>query len=237
MTGVQLKQAREARGWTQADTARRLKVTQAYVSMLEGEHRRVPPRLARKTLRLLPVSPTALPLPEAVAKASERERPSENLWSEDDFAQELGTLGYVGFRYLKGNAPRWNPAELLLGMLRRRELDARLREALPWVPFQFVEMDWEWLVREAKLHNAQNRLGFVMTLAHRLTLRKRAGVPRHFEEALACLKDSRLAKEDTLCHASMTQVERRWLRENRPPEALEWNLLTDLKVEDLAHAD
>jgi hypothetical protein len=46
---------------------------------------------------------------------------------------------------------------------------------------------------------------------------------------------SGLAKEDTLCHDSLTEAERKWLRVNRPPEAARWNLLTDMKAENLPH--
>jgi hypothetical protein len=49
------------------------------------------------------------------------------------------------------------------------------------------------------------------------------------------LERSRLVREDTLCHDSMTQAERKWLRQNRPPDAEHWNLLTDLDVRHLAY--
>ncbi len=50
------------------------------------------------------------------------------------------------------------------------------------------------------------------------------------------LERSRLVREDTFCHASLTEVEKRWLREKRPPEAQHRNLLTDLTVEQLPYA-
>jgi hypothetical protein len=43
-------------------------------------------------------------------------------------------------------------------------------------------------------------------------------------------------REDTLCHESMTEAERRWLRERRPEEARHWNLLTGLVPEHLSYA-
>ena len=52
----------------------------------------------------------------------------------------------------------------------------------------------------------------------------------------AVLDRSRLAKEDTLCHDSLTEAERKWLRVNRPPQAAHWNLLTDMKAENLPHS-
>jgi hypothetical protein len=53
---------------------------------------------------------------------------------------------------------------------------------------------------------------------------------------LEVLERARLAREDTSCHDSMTQVERTWLREHRSPAAAYWNLLTDIKGEHLAYA-
>ena len=49
----------------------------------------------------------------------------------------------------------------------------------------------------------------------------------------ANLERSRLAREDTLSNESMTQAERKWLRQNRPSKARHWNLLTDLDVRHL----
>jgi hypothetical protein len=34
----------------------------------------------------------------------------------------------------------------------------------------------------------------------------------------------------------MTDAERRWLRQHRPPQAEHWNLLTDLRPEHLPYA-
>jgi hypothetical protein len=50
------------------------------------------------------------------------------------------------------------------------------------------------------------------------------------------LERSRLAAEDTLCHAALGPAHRRWLRESRPPEAAAWNLLTDWRPEHLRYA-
>jgi hypothetical protein len=43
-----------------------------------------------------------------------------------------------------------------------------------------------------------------------------------------------LARTDTL--ARLTNAERRWLETERPPEAKQWNVLSDLSVEHLSHA-
>jgi hypothetical protein len=49
------------------------------------------------------------------------------------------------------------------------------------------------------------------------------------------LDRSRLVREDTLCHDSMTRAERKWLEKNRPPEARYWHLLTDLDLKHLTY--
>ena len=54
-------------------------------------------------------------------------------------------------------------------------------------------------------------------------------------EQEAVLERSRLVREETLCHDSLTQSERRWLQSNRSDEAKHWNLLTDLSPEHLSH--
>lgn len=50
------------------------------------------------------------------------------------------------------------------------------------------------------------------------------------------LERSCLMCEDTLCHDSLTEPERRWLRDNRTEEAKHWRLLTDMTPEQLHHA-
>jgi len=45
-------------------------------------------------------------------------------------------------------------------------LDARITEALPWLLREYAgKVNWTWLVRQAKLRNLQNRMGFVTQLA------------------------------------------------------------------------
>jgi hypothetical protein len=144
-------------------------------------------------------------------------------------ADDLAGLGYPGFAYLR---PRnWkpkNPTDVLLRALAQDDLEARLVEALPWLVVKYWPLDREWLVREAKLRDLQIRLGFVVSLACRLA--ERAGDARKaraLNELETELERSRLAREDTLCKASLPEPERRWLAENRPEEAKHWNVLTD----------
>lgn len=226
MTGQDLRRAREDAGWTQVEAAQRLGLTQAYLSMVERGHRVVSAKLETKAFAVLEFPATALPLTSA---------PTSFL-SRDGFQRDLGALGYPGFSYLR-KGPKQNPAQLLFRALDQRDLDARVTEALPWLVLTYAEMDWEWLVSNVKLHDRQNRLGYVVAVANEV-LRRRSGEGRTqaWRRYEVALERSRLAMEDTLCHDSLTVVERNWLRDNRSPEAAHWNLLTDLKADHLAYA-
>jgi transcriptional regulator with XRE-family HTH domain len=231
MNGEELREARLRASWTQQQAAGRLGVTQAYLSMVEHGRRVLPAILARKAVEMLHASPTALPLREDWANPA-----SDN----DKLRSELAGLGYPGFAHVRGRA-RHNPAEVLLNALNKSELDTRVVEGLPWLAFAYADLDWDWAVQNAKLHDLQNRLGFVTTLAGQLGASQASrqssdeARSRRLKEYAAVLDRSRLAKEDTLCHDSLTEAERKWLRVNRPPEAAHWNLLTDMKAESLPH--
>jgi len=209
------------------ETAEKLGVTQAYLSMLERGRRPLPYDLARLAVETLHAPPTALPLREqAFATPAESEK----------LSLQLAALGYPGFAHLRAKAKR-NPAEVLLTALNAANLDNRVTEGLPWLALAYADMDWDWAVQNAKLLDRQNRLGFVVTLASQVAAKSadphRAG---RLREYAAVLERSRLVKEDTLCHDSLTEAERKWLRTNRPAEAAHWNLLTDMKAENLPHA-
>lgn len=189
----------------------------------------MPEKLGRKAAGVYGLSAAALPLevaPDGLGPVA-----------QDDLAADLAALGYPGLSYLGARARKKNPAEVLLSGLNTADLESRLVEALPWVVWSFPEMDWQWLKRAAKLHDLQNRLGFVTSVA-------RGVAEKHGEREKADLlarqllelEPSRLAREDTLCHDSLTQAERRWLREHRTKEAAHWNLLTDLTPEHLNYA-
>jgi transcriptional regulator with XRE-family HTH domain len=219
---------RERKGWDQAVAAPRLGVSQPYLSLLETGRRRVPEELARKAARVYGLSAATLPL-----EASwERLKPAD----EALLAAELASLEYPRLSYLKPRRGR-NPAEILMSALAASDLDSRLVEALPWVAWRFPEMDWRWLVGAAKLNDLQNRLGFVTSVARRLAERQGdAGTATLLGEKESVLERGRLAREDTLCHDSLTDAERRWLRAHRPEEAKHWGLLTDLSPEHLDYA-
>src|SRR5688572_19620760 len=116
MTGQELRDARKERGWTQADVAGRLGVSQGYVCLLERDQRQVPARFAQKLASLLNLSPSRRPLSATMA-------PLE----ADAATRALGALGYPGFAHYR-QRQTLNPAELLLRAMRTPELDARVVE-------------------------------------------------------------------------------------------------------------
>jgi transcriptional regulator with XRE-family HTH domain len=198
--------------------AERLGLSQGYVSLLESGKRSVPPRLAQSLRGRLGLSPSTLP-------------PSEVDLDPERLPSALGALGYEPFAYLRGRL--LNPAAVLLSALCQKTLPSRVVEALPWLALHFPGLNREWLVERAKVRNVQNRLAYVATVAAELAV---GGAATELHELVQELEPSRLAREDTLCNDSMTDAERRWLRERRPPPAEHWNLLTDLRREHLPYA-
>jgi transcriptional regulator with XRE-family HTH domain len=228
MTGKDLQDGRTQKAWTQEEAARRLGVSQPYLSLLENGSRRVPVKLAHKASTLFELSPTRLPMKTNWHSVEEEQNAA--------LASDLAALGYPGFAYLKSARQR-NPAEVLLAALSTKELEPRLTEALPWVLMRYVDLDWEWLMRAAKVNDLQNKLGFLTSVARRLAqnLGKRdAATLLRDKESL--LERSRLVREETLCHESLTQAERKWLKSNRSKEAKHWHLLTDLSPKHMDHA-
>ena len=220
-----LRDARRSAGLTQAAVATRLGVTQAYVSMVEQGRRDVPAAMRDKVAQVYGLGPAAL------AVSSDR-----SPMKSPDVARSLAALGYEPLAYLRARR-QLNPAEVLLRALRHPDLESRVAEGLPWVLLQYPDLDWDWLVRESKLADVQNRLGFVVTLARQVAERREdAALAARLREREQRLDASRLAREDTFCHESLTQAERRWLRTERPPEAAHWNLLTALRGDQLRYA-
>src|SRR5260370_33607665 len=118
----------------------------------------MPYDLARLALETLDVTPIALPL-----RAQVFETPVGN----ERLGLQLAALGYPGFAHLRAKARR-NPAEVLLTAVNEANLDNRVTEGLPWLALAYADMDWDWVVQNAKLLDRQNRLGFVVTLASQL---------------------------------------------------------------------
>ena len=225
MSGTDLRAARREQGMTQAELAARLDVTQAYVCLLERERRAVPKRLARKLVGVLKLSPSTLPV--QVARGALK---------ADEASAALGAVGYPGFAYLRNRHPL-NPADLLLRTLRATDVDTRVLEALPWLLVRYPDLDWPWLLRQAKGDDLQNRLGFLLAVARQLAeLRCEASASQKLAAQENALDGSRLQREDAF-RASMTEAERRWVREHRPSLAAHWNMLSTMDARELADAN
>jgi transcriptional regulator with XRE-family HTH domain len=228
MTAEQWATGRGKAGLTQVAAARALDITQPYLSQLETGLRAASAGLARRAAKLYKLPASALPLPEPLEVQDV---------SPDDLQGKLAALGYPGFEHVRSKAGA-NPAEVILAAVVKRDLDARLVEALPWVLSAYPDLNWEWLRDRVKLQNAQNRLGYVVHLAEQVA----RTLPEH-EKALCALssweselEEARLAPEGTLCRDSMSEAERVWLRAHRPNAAAHWNLLTSLTAEQLPYA-
>lgn len=233
MTNQQFREGRLKAGLTQMEAAGRLGVSQPYLSQLEKGQRPVTAELARAAAALYRLPATALPVPEAA--------PTGTVADPSRLARQLSSLGYPGFAHLRPHS-KVNPAGVVLEALLQKDLEVRLSEALPWVLLKYPDLDWPWLVNHSKLHDAQNRLGFLVAMARKLAATQTATQTEcqsAYEKLSAAeqqLERARLAREDTLCRESMPEAERRWLRENRSSVARHWNLLTSLSADQLSYA-
>lgn len=223
VTGDEVRQARLTKGWTQADLAKTLGVSQAYVSLLESNRRPVADRMSRKLVSALGLPASALPVTL-----------DSTPLHADGAARALGALGYGGFARMHATR-KLNPAELLVRTLRAPNVEGRLVEAMPWLLVNHPRLDWEWLLSVAKQNDLQNRLGFVVTLARELAetrkLTSAAQVLRHWERVL---ERSRLQREEAFAADSLTDAERTWLRRHRSKAAARWNILTNISADSLA---
>jgi transcriptional regulator with XRE-family HTH domain len=223
----ELKQARQHKGWTQEEAASHLGLTQAYLNLLENGKRRLTPRVVRRAVSVYRLSPEVLPVGEDFV-------PTQT--SDDQLVEWLVRLEYPGFAYLKTHTARKNPYEVLLTALGQASLDARVAEALPWVAMKYGQPD-TWLVGTARKFNLQNKLGFVVRLGRRVA-ESRGDNTRSKElgKLEEMLEQSRLAKEGFFYRPPMTEREREWLSKNRTADAVHWNLLADMRPEQLSYA-
>lgn len=215
---LNLKTTRRRLGLTQRDVANDLGVTQAYVSMLESGKRSVPATEARKVMKVYRLGPTILPLAEV-----------QKYTDPDLLAKQLASLGYPGFAHLRARTRKVNPATFLLTALSQNDLEARVAEGLPWVVAHYPDMDFDWLVQQARMNNLQNRLGFCVTLA------RAASGNNNLLNPERKLSDSKLAREDHFGREP-NEVERRWLRDHSSDQAKQWNVLSGLRPESLRYA-
>lgn len=194
---------RKRNGLTQVGAASLLGVSQTYLSLLEKGAR-----------------PLTAELRNRMKTSAGMDRQES---SDDRFRAQLSALGYPGFAHIAKSRTRPRPGNLLMTVLAKSDVDARVVEALPWLVATFEsQFDFGAIVRQAKLQNLQNRLGFVLQVAAVET-----------PDGLTAIRDlerARLLQEDTLCWDSMPEATRGWMRANRTPIAEHWNILTRLKA-------
>ena len=202
-------QWRQRKGLTQVDAASLLGVSQPYLSLLEKGARSLTATLRDRM------------------KVSRGKVEGEA--ADDRFRAQLSALGYPGFAHVTKSRPKPRAADFLMAVLARPDADARVVEALPWLVGAYQnQLDFGWLVRQAKLQNLQNRLGFLLQVA---------GVDTPDGRLAVCeLERARLQEDDTLCWDSMPAATREWMCANRTPLAEHWNVLTRLRVEDVHNA-
>ena len=230
MTGEALKAGREEANLTQQEAASMLGLTQAYLSMLERGHRPVTMELAAQAIKVFHLPPTALPLEADLHSAL------------DESAFKAASARRTGITLASptcAESPHYIPARLLFLALRPglRILTEEVVEAPPGSPICIRGNGLGVAHPQCHAFNdRQNRLGFVVDLAEEYA--EKTGDEsrkKSLDQKKAALERSRLAREDTLSNESMTQAERKWLRQNRPSKARHWNLLTDLDVRHLAY--
>lgn len=223
---TELRAARLNTRLTQAVAASRLGVSQPYLSLLETGQRAVTPRVATAAARVYALPPTSLPVPAD---------PGAHIGAET-LVRQLAGLGYPGYAHVRSRA-RANPASVVLGAVSQDEVDARVTQALPWVLARYPQVHWDWLLKQAKVRNAQNRLGFVVSLARELAESRQDGeAVDRLATAERELEDARLLAEKTLGHESMPQSERTWLRADRSALARHWNVLSTLTLDQVRDA-
>lgn len=230
MNARDLKAGRLKHLWSQVEAARRLGVSQPYLAMLENGNRPLTARLVRKAALAYKLPPVELPLPETFTP--DRGAGAERL------VEDLSRLDYPGFAYARSHVKGKNPGEVLLNALAQEKLEARAAEALPWLLLRYWRMDFDWLVEQAKRCDLQNRLGFLASLARRLSERTaEAERTRALFNLEALLDRSRLAREDSFPRPPRNRQEQEWLRHNQSEEARHWNMLSDLQPEHLPYAE
>ena len=199
-----LQHWRKRNGLTQVDAASLLGVSQPYLSLLEKGARPVTPALQSRMKAVRPHRPSA----------------------DDTFRAQLAALGYPGFAHVPPSRAKVTADALLFSVLAAPDADPRVVEALLWLVRKYAkQLDFAWLVRQAKLQDLQNRLGFILQAA--------AVQSPEASSAIAQLERARLLQEATLCWDAMPPATRQWMRAHRTPLAQHWNILTRLQLQDV----
>lgn len=148
----------------------------------------------------------------------------------------LGALGYPGFLSLFSEIEAeegHDPAVVLMAALACDRLEEPVVAALPWLVLRYENLDWNWLVAEARRRGVQNRLGFVVSLALRASA-----------ASLGMERLTRLAAiEEELFACRLPRQETRWLRlpaarrnsaaARRSEEATQWGMPSCLRSDEI----
>ena len=204
-----LQRWRARNNLTQVEGASLLGVSQPYLSLLEKGAR--------------PLTPVLRSRMRGVGRSTGSRS------ADDLFRAQLSALEYPAFSHVARSRSKPEPEALLLSILAEAQVDARVADALPWLVRNYdSEMNFAWLVRQAKLRDLQNRLGFVLALSGVQTKAAAA--------AMGELERARLLEEATLCWDAMPQITRDWMRMNRSALAEHWNILTRMDQEGVPDA-
>src|SRR5689334_20774566 len=130
MNGQQLAQSRRRKGLEQQEAAKRLGVSQPYLSLLESGKRMLTPKLEEKVVKLFDLPHQELPFEIDWESLPEK--------SNNELAEMLAALSYPKFSHLRKGKPN-NPAIVLFLALKKENLDSRTAEGLPWLVFTFPE--------------------------------------------------------------------------------------------------
>jgi hypothetical protein len=144
-------------------------------------------------------------------------------------------VGYPGFAYLRNRRPL-NPAEVLLRALRAGDVDARMVEG---TTLGAVEVPGSRLgvaparSKRGRPSEPAGISGVGRPTTGRASRRNRSG--EELAEQEQTLEGSRLQREGAF-RESLTDAERRWLREKQPPHATHWNMFSTVNASELANA-
>ena len=201
-------------------------MSQPYLSLLETGKRPITKKIARRAVSVFKLPPSVLPFENSAEIAQTKT-------DENALSSNIAALGYPKFSYLKKSV-KVNPALVLIAALKLDDLDGRIVETLPWLIFRFADMNWMAIFRHAKMHDAQNRLGLLLSLADHLAVRDDDFEKQKILKGLTSdLKKSCLVREDSFRRNSLTETEKNWLKTNRSKEARFWKVLSNLSVENL----
>jgi hypothetical protein len=148
----------------------------------------------------------------------------------------LGALGYPGFLSLFSELEAeegHDPAVVLMAALACDRLDDAVVEALPWLVLRYENLDWHWLLAEARRRGVQNRLGFVVSLAVRaaagsLGMERLTRLAAIEEELFAC----RLPKQETRW-LRVPPARRQFVAARRSAEAAQWGVSSCLRPDEI----